>query len=55
MILSDTLSHFEVMKNKAVSIMAVDETFVTRNKGETVYESAKISAEDIVKTIKDLK
>ena len=53
MILSGVLSGHEVMKNKTVSIMAVDDTFVCRNKGETIYESARISAADIVKTIKE--
>ena len=53
MILSGVLSGHEVMKNKTVSIMAVDDTFVCRNKGEKIYESARISAADIVKTIKE--
>ncbi len=53
MILSDTLSGYEIMKNKSVSIMAVDDTFVERHEGESIYESAKISSEDIVKIIKE--
>jgi 1-deoxy-D-xylulose-5-phosphate synthase len=52
MILSDTLGKYDVMKNKSVSIMAVDDTFVERRKGESIYESAKISAEHIVSKIK---
>ena len=52
MILSDTLGKYDVMKNKSVSIMAVDDTFVERRKGESIYESAKISAKHIVNRIK---
>ncbi len=52
MILSDTLSEYEILKNKTVSIMAVDDTFVERHEGESIYESAKISAEHIVNKIK---
>ena len=53
MILSDTLSGYEIMKNKTVLIMSVDDTFVERHSGESIYESAKISADDIVRIIKE--
>ncbi len=52
MILADMLSSFDIMKNKSVDILAIDDTFVDRHKGENIYTSAKISAEDIVGLLK---
>ena len=52
MILSDTLSSYEIMKNKSVSIMAVEDTFVSRHSGESIYESAGLSAKHISEIIK---
>lgn len=46
--LSDKLTEYEIMKNKKVSIMAVDDSFVTdRKTGESIYESANICAASI--------
>ena len=52
MILSDVLSEYTVMKNKSDHIMAVDDTFVDRKVGESIYFSAGISADHIVKIIR---
>ena len=52
MILSEKLSSFEVMKNKKVKILATDDSFAHRKKGETVYESAKISSKYILEALK---
>ncbi len=50
MILSDKLSVYAKLKNKSVAVMAVDDDFVHRNAGESIYAAAHISAEDIVRT-----
>lgn len=51
MILADKLSGREVMGNKNVKILAVDDNFVRPKKGETVYTAAGVSTEDIVRAI----
>ena len=44
----DKLNTSEIMKNKKIAILAVDDSFVTdRNIGESIYRSAKIDAESI--------
>ena len=40
------------MKNKKVKILATDDSFAHRKKGETVYESAKISSKYILEALK---
>ncbi len=48
--LSDALARYDVMANKTVHIMAVDDSFVTeRKQGERIYTSAGIDAESICK------
>lgn len=51
MILSDKLSDMEIMKNKKIHILAVDDNFAVPEKGQTVFEAAHISASDIVKAV----
>lgn len=51
MMLSDALSGYEVMRNKTVSIMAVDDEFAVQEKNEPIYKSVGIDRESIVKTI----
>ena len=50
--LSELLSKDEIMANKTVSIMAVDDTFVDRKLGETIYKSAHIDFKDIINNVK---
>ncbi len=50
--LSDALADFDIMANKTVYIMAVNDSFVTdRRIGERIYTSAGIDAESICKRI----
>ncbi|MBE6597280.1 MAG: 1-deoxy-D-xylulose-5-phosphate synthase [Ruminococcaceae bacterium] len=49
MILSDNLSKYPEMKNKSVSVLAVDDDFVHRKEGESIYSAAHVSAEDIIR------
>ena len=52
MLLSDRLCGADVMSNKTVRILAVDDTFVERHAGEDIYASARISAEYIIEALK---
>ncbi len=48
----DKLADFDIMKNKLVRIMAVDDSFVTdRAMGENIYTSAHIDIDDICNNI----
>ena len=51
MILDELLRSEPVMQNKSSEVLAVDDTFVDRNKGEEIYDSARISAKYIIKAI----
>ena len=51
MMLSDALSSYEIMKNKTVSIMAVDDEFAVQEKNEPIWKSVGIDRDSIVKTI----
>lgn len=51
MMLSDALSSYEVMKNKTVSIMAVDDEFAVQEKNEPIWKSVGIDRDSIVKMI----
>lgn len=52
MLLSDKLSPYPVMQNKQVDILATDDDFVTPAAGQSVYQAAGISAEQIADRIK---
>ncbi len=52
MILSDKLGGYPSMSDKTLKILAVDDTFVERHKGNNVYTDAHVSAEYIVKAIR---
>ncbi|HPX92089.1 MAG TPA: hypothetical protein PKZ93_11355 [Spirochaetota bacterium] len=43
--------HPEIMKNKKCRILAVENAFISSVKGESIYKSAGISAEDVVKNV----
>ncbi|MBQ7383460.1 MAG: 1-deoxy-D-xylulose-5-phosphate synthase [Clostridia bacterium] len=51
MILSDRLKDTAAMSGKTVRLIAVDDTFVERHKGNNVYADAHISAKDIAEII----
>jgi 1-deoxy-D-xylulose-5-phosphate synthase len=51
MMLSNALSGYEVMKNKTVSIMAVDDEFAVQEKNEPIWKSVGIDRDSIVKMI----
>ncbi|MBO5416237.1 MAG: 1-deoxy-D-xylulose-5-phosphate synthase [Clostridia bacterium] len=51
MILSEKLEGAAAMRNKNIKILAVDDTFVERHKGNCVHADAHISAEDIIDII----
>ena len=53
--LYDKLVNLDIMKNKNIQIMAVDDSFVTdRKKGEAIYTSAKIDADSVCQKISEL-
>ena len=52
MILSEELSKHEKLKNKSISIIATDDTFVERHAGCSIYEDAHICAEYIIQAVK---
>ena len=52
MILSEELSKHEKIKNKSISIIATDDTFVERHAGCSIYEDAHICAEYIIQAVK---
>ncbi len=43
--------HFEIMKNKRTEIMAIDDNFAIRTQDESVFRTAKISSNDILRTM----
>ena len=51
MILSEQMRDSEKLKNKSISIIATDNTFVERSVGGELYDDAQISAKYIVATI----
>lgn len=51
MILSDKLRHIGALDGKAVSIIAVDNSFVIQSKDENIYTSAGVDAESITSTV----
>ena len=51
MILEDALRKYPIMQNKTTKILAVDDNFVERNVGESIYDAAGISAKYIVEAI----
>ncbi len=53
MILSEEMKRYDKFKNKRVSIMATDDTFVERHTGCTLYDDARISAKYIIDAIKN--
>ena len=52
MILSAELSKYEKLRNKSVSIVATDDTFVERHAGCSLYDDAHISAKYIIEAVK---
>ena len=52
MILSEELSKYEKLNNKSISIVAVDDTFVERHAGCSLYDDAHISAKYIIEAVK---
>ena len=52
MILSDKLKDMLVMRNKSTRILAVDDNFVNRTAGESVYDAAKIGKKYIMEAIR---
>ena len=52
MILSAELSKYEKLRNKSVSIIATDDTFVERHAGCSLYDDAHISAKYIIEAVK---
>lgn len=54
MMLSDSLAGYEIMKNKKVSIMALDDNFGIQDKDEPIYKTVHLSADDIAAEIKAL-
>ena len=52
MILSEELSKHEKLKNKSISIIATDDTFVERRVGSSIYDDAHICAEYIIQSLK---
>ncbi|MBQ9745766.1 MAG: hypothetical protein IJW21_02970, partial [Clostridia bacterium] len=51
MLLSDEMQRRGMLTGIKTEIMAVDDTFVPRRAGKTVYEDAGICAEDIAKAL----
>ena len=51
MLLSDEMHRRGMLYGTETEIMAVDDTFVKRNAGKTMYEDAGISADDIYKVL----
>ena len=51
MILDSVLKDSPVMVDKATKILAVDDNFVERQRGESIYDAARISAKYIVASI----
>jgi 1-deoxy-D-xylulose-5-phosphate synthase len=51
MLLSDEMHRRGMLRGVDTEIMAVDDTFVKRNAGRTMYEDAGLSAEDIYKAL----
>lgn len=53
MILCNMMRSLDKMKNKSAHILAVDDTFVEKYSGESIFDAAGISAKYIVKVISD--
>ncbi len=53
MILDGILRGYPIMKNKAVEILAVDDSFVERAVGEDIYDAARVSSKYIIGAIND--
>ena len=51
MLLSDALSCFEIAKNKKFSLMALDDDFVIQTKDESIWKTAGLDCESIVRQI----
>ena len=51
MLLADEMARRGMLDGIETAIMAVDDTFVPRHSGKTMYEDAGICAEDIVKIL----
>lgn len=51
MMLSDALSHYEIMQNKAVSVMAVDDNFGIQERSEPILKTVGLDRDSIVKII----
>ena len=54
MILSEELSKFDKVKNKSISIIATDDTFVERHAGCSIYDDARVSSKYIIEAVKGL-
>ena len=54
MLLSDKMSACDKIRNIPHAVMATDDDFVYQKEGQTVYESAGVSANDVAVKIKEL-
>lgn len=54
MLLSDKMSKYDTVKNIPYEVMATDDDFAYQKAGQTIYESAGISAKDVADRIKEL-
>jgi 1-deoxy-D-xylulose-5-phosphate synthase len=54
MLLSDKMSKYDTVKNIPYAVMATDDDFAYQKAGQTIYESAGISARDVADRIKEL-
>lgn len=53
MMLSDALAPYEIMQNKAVDILALDDDFAIQTKNEPILHSVSLDAEAIVNALSD--
>jgi len=53
MILSDNLRRLGVLDERSFSILALEDGFVRAKKGESIYKTAGVSAEDICEIINE--
>lgn len=54
MLLSDKMSKYDTVKNIPYAVMATDDDFAYQKAGQTIYESAGISAHHVADKIKEL-
>ena len=51
MMLSDALSQYDIMQNKSVSVMAIDDNFAVQERSEPILKTVGLDSESIVSTI----